>query len=267
MNRAVEAARQAALVEALWAPETQLPLDLRERGERARRGLGAYRANAAAIAERALGATYPTVATMLGGEDFAALARALWQAEPPACGDLAQWGGGLPGFIERLRDLDPWPWLADCARLDAAVAQCEAAADVVTDRASLARLASDDPAELRMRLRPGVTLLSSMWPIATLHAAHHRGMDMELARQALAAGQGESVLIARAGWRARVSALDRPDWAWMQALAAGASLSTALDAAGSAFVFDAWLVRALQQDWLWRVERRASATEETSPWV
>lgn len=265
MSRALEAARQAALMAALQAREAVPPPGLREQGERARRGLGAYRANAAALAERALQARYPTVAAMLGAEDFAALARALWRAEPPVRGDLALWGDGLPAFIEAERDLAPWPWLADSARLDAAVACCEAAADAQTERASLALLAGEDPAALRLRLRPGAALLASAWPIATLHAAHHGGADLEAARAALAAGRGEAVLVAREGWRARVSALDAPDFAWMRALAQGATLAAALAAAGPIFVFDAWLVRALQQGWLWRAECAAADPEERLP--
>ena len=41
------------------------------------RGLKAYKANAQALAQRALGAAYPVVARLLGDESFAALASAL----------------------------------------------------------------------------------------------------------------------------------------------------------------------------------------------
>lgn len=263
MSAAAEADRQRALLAALLARDAPPPSGLREQGGRALRGLGAYRANAAAIAERALAAAHPTVAAMLGAEDFAALARALWRASPPMRGDLAQWGGALPAFIEAERDLDPWPWLADCARLDALVAACEAAADATTERETLALLATEDPAALQLRLRPGVQVLASAWPLATLHEAHHgRAGDDGMAgvREALAAGRGECVVVARDGWRARVGTLDAPVFAWMQALLCGASLADALQAAGSDFSFDTWLVQALQQGWLWRAERRPAET-------
>lgn len=264
MSHAIEAERQRALLAALLSRDARPPAGLREQGERALRGLGAYRANAAAIAERALAASHPTVAAMLGAEDFAMLARALWRAAPPVRGDLAQWGGALPAFIEAERDLDPWPWLADCARLDALVAACEAAADATIERETLALLATEDPALLQLRLHPGVQLLQSAWPVATLHAAHRRhagDAGLAAAREALAAGRGECVVVARDGWRARVTALEAPAFAWMQALWRGATLADAWQAAGADFVFDAWLVQALQQGWLWRVERRPD--EET----
>jgi hypothetical protein len=259
MSRAAEAARQSALLAALLARDASPPAGLREGGARALRGLGAYRANAAAIAERALAASHPTVAAMLGAEDFAALARALWRASPPLRGDLAQWGAALPTFIEAQRDLDPWPWLADCARLDALVAACEAAADTSTERHTLVLLATETPDGLQLRLRPGVQLLASAWPLATLHAAHHHPAGDEglaAAREALAAGRGECVVVARDGWRARVTPIDPPVFAWMEALLRGASLADALQAGGAGFVFDTWLVQALQQGWLWRAERR-----------
>ncbi|HSV69778.1 MAG TPA: DNA-binding domain-containing protein [Methylibium sp.] len=272
MSHAVEARRQSALLAALLVRDAPAPAGLREQGERAARGLAAYRANAATIAERALRAAYPSVAAMLGDADFAALARTLWRAAPPTRGDLAQWGLDLPAWIESRRDLDPWPWLADAARLDAAVARCESAADAATERDSLALLADHEPAALRLRLLPCVQLLASDWPVATLRAAHRDGAGddaLAAARDAIAAGHAEAVVVARDGWRARVTALDAPTFAWMQALHADLPLDAALAQAGPAFAFDAWLIQSLQQGWLWRAERRPAATtaptEENPP--
>jgi hypothetical protein len=259
VSAATEAQRQSALLAALLAGHEPSPqVAFREQGERLRRGLVAYRANAETMAERALQAAYPTVAAMVGWEDFAALARALWRASPPRRGDLAQWGLDLPEFIEAQRDLDPWPYLADCARLDAALRRCEAAADAVPEPDTLALLAEHDPDALCLRLLPCVQLIQSRWPIATLHAAHLRGGsgDLETAREALAERRAEAVVVARHGWHARVSEVDASFFAWMQALHDGLPLSVALARAGDAFAFDGWLVTALQQAWLQRCEPR-----------
>lgn len=259
MSRAAEAQRQSALLEALLAGrEPSAQAALLERGERLRRGLVAYRANAETMAERALQAAYPTVAAMMGEEDFAALARALWRASPPQRGDLAQWGLDLPDFIEAQRDLDPWPFLADCARLDAALRRCETAADAVPEPDTLALLTEHDPDALCLRLLPCVQLIQSRWPIATLYAAHQPGDSggLETARETLAERRAEAVVVARQGWRARVSEVDAPSFAWMRALHDGLPLSAALTHAGDTFVFDSWLVRALQQVWLHRCEPR-----------
>lgn len=270
MSALREAERQGRLLAALLAADPTLDAlapDLRERGRRLQRGLGAYRANAAGIAERALAAAYPTVQALIGAEDFAVLARALWRASPPLRGDLAQWGHDLPAFIEAERDFDPWPYLGDCARLDAAVQRCESAADAELQRGSLALLAERPPESLRLRFVPSLDLLASDWPLATLHAAHQEGAAaagdaFAPVREALAAGRGESVVVARAGWRAQVTALDTGAQAWMRALLDGRSVGDALAAAGQDFDFNAWLVRALQQGWLWKAEPIDERPEE-----
>lgn len=275
MSALREAERQGRLLQALLAADpavAALTPDLRERDHRLQRGLGAYRANAAGIAERALAAAYPTVQALVGAEDFAVLARALWRTSPPPRGDLAQWGHELPAFIEAERDFDPWPYLGDCARLDAAVQRCESAADADLQRETLALLAERPPESLRLRLVPSLQLLASDWPIATLHAAHqdrgdvagHVASDHAFApvREALAAGRGESVVVARAGWRAQVTALDAASHFWMRALHDGRSVADALAAAGDDFDFNAWLVRALQQAWLWKAEAIDESPEE-----
>ncbi len=262
-----EAERQDALLAALFAAalpaddaalqDDLVPAGVAERGARLRRGLQAYRANGASVAERALAAAYPTLWALVGAEDAAALARALWRASPPRRGDLAQWGQDLPAFIEAQHDLDAWPYLADCARLDAALLRCEAAHEPALERATLALLAEHDPAALRLHLQPALQLLASAWPIATLHAAHQPAAAadaLERARAAVTLRLRESVLVARAGWRAQPRVLDAPDFAWMQALQGGATLADALAQAGDDFDFNAWLVQALQQGWLWKAE-------------
>ncbi|WP_428422526.1 DNA-binding domain-containing protein [Methylibium sp.] len=258
MNLAVdaEALRQSALLAALLGAEPGPHARLAERGARRHRGLGAYRANAASIAERALVAAYPTLCALIGAEDFARLARALWQQAPPQRGDLAHWGHDLPAFIETQRDFDEWPYLADCARLDAAIRRCESAADAQLERDTLAWLAEHPSDVLRLRLLPSVQLLASAWPIAMLHVAHQREDDGGFAevRAALAARRAESVVVARSGWRADVAVIDAPMFAWMQALQARCSLAEALQAAGGGFEFNAWLVQALQRGWLWKAE-------------
>ena len=238
-ERQTEAARQSALLAALRGAAPAPSARLAEQGARRQLGIDAYRANAAATAERALAAAYPTLQALVGEQDFARLACALWRHAPPQRGDLAQWGQDLPAFVEAQADLDAWPYLGDCARLDAAIVRCEGAADA-----------------LRLRLAPAVQLLASRWPVAALHAAHVNDGDAAVAavREALETGQAESVVVARAGWRADVTPVDAPVFAWMQALQARRTLAEALQRAGREFDFSAWLIQALQRGWLWKAE-------------
>ena len=264
MSVALEAQRQRQLLAAILR-RGEAPA-LREQGARAARGLAAYRAHAGALAERALAATAPTVAAMLGEADFARLARELWAARPPRRGDVAEWGAELPAWIAAQPALAEWPWLADAARLDLALQAAERAADATLDAGSLALLAEADPAQLRLGLMAGLAVLVSAWPIATLHAAHHDEGPEPFApvRAALAAGQGEAVCVARAGWRAVVHRLSDDEARFMRALLGGTSLADALHAAGEGFDFAIWLRRAIAQSWL-KAVRALADTEAFLP--
>lgn len=249
-----EAQRQRALLAAIASAGAASPA-LRESGARAARGLEAYRANAESIAERALAAAFPTVQALVGADDFRHLVREFRHAHPPQRGDLGEWGDELPDWLMRHRGLAAWPWLADCARLDMAVHRSERADDGVLDAASLAQLETADPARLWLRLMPGVALLRSRWPIATIHAAHRlEGDAAERAfagvREAIAAERGEHVLVARQGWRAGVHAIDAVTAHWTADLLAGADLARALERAGEGFDFAGWLAAALRGSWL-----------------
>lgn len=169
LNGAGRAALQGWAVPAL----RRRPALDRDRDLHLERGLQAYRANAAASAERALAARYPTVQMLLGDASFALLARHLWQLEPPRRGDLAMWGHGLPAFVAASAQLADTPYLADVARLDAAVHAAEQAADAAPDLASLALLAPHDAADVALQLAPGSTAVVSAHPLVAIWQAHH----------------------------------------------------------------------------------------------
>jgi Putative DNA-binding domain len=221
-------------------------------GARSRRGLQAYLAHAGAASERALEAAFPTLQQLLGTDSFAALARAFWLAQPPAQGDLGRFGAALPAFIETSEQL------ADCARLDWAVHEAERAADGPDAPENLQALATDDPACLALRLRPGTALVVSAHPVATIRQAHRSDAEDRFApvRAAWSAGRPEHVLVWRRGWRADVAQLGPADAAftalWLRA--ATPSLASALEEAGAGFEFEAWLRSALQQGWLVSVD-------------
>ena len=231
-----EALRQQMLLRALWGDARPGVVAgwLRDGPQRITRGLQAYRANAGALAERALGAAFPTVAQLVGDESFAALARALWHAQPPQRGDIAAWGAALPDFIAAAPQLADEPYLADVARLDWAVHQAEQAADGSGAVEGLPLLAEGDPARLWLRLADGVALIASPYPVVSIWQAHRSEAPDRFAavREAFARGQGEQALVHRQGFKVRVSAVPEPTARFMQALLGGAPLGRALDEAG-----------------------------------
>lgn len=270
---AAEAERQRQLVEAILAPTAgdrpaaisdtddrpaaisdtgDRPAAIRETGERAARGLRAYRDNADAIAERALASAYPSVSQLLGEEAFRRLAREFFRAAPPLHGDLGEWGAGLAAWIAGNEALSEWPYLTDCARLDWAMHLCERAEDSSLDAASLERLSDTDPWRLAVEFTGGLAVIESSWPIAAIHAAHAAGGEalFDAAREAIAVGLAESVVVSRRGWKAHVTPVDAVTARWTRELLDGTDLDAALLAAGESWDFAAWLARALQAQWV-----------------
>lgn len=249
-----EAERQRQLLRTLWRRDADATLTpwMKHDPASTQQGLAAYRGNAAAIAERALGAAFPTVRELLGDDSFESLARTLWHHHPPERGDLAHWGDTLAAFIEADARLADEAYLADVARLEWAVHRIEHAADGPSLPDGLALLAAEDPARLGVDFRDGATRVPSRWPIVSIWQAHRRTGDDRFAsvRAAFVAGRAECAWVWRDGWRAAVCALDAPDAKFVGALQRGESLAAALDCAGAGFAFDAWLREAVTQRWL-----------------
>jgi hypothetical protein len=190
------------------------------------RGLQAYRLNAQALSARALAAVFPRLHEALGEASFDAMAWTFWRRHPPEHGDLGLWGGRLADFLGEQDGIDVA--LCDQASLEWALHGAERAADTELDAASLELLATQPPAALGLRLRPGLQLLTQ--------------------RQ-----DGRRLLVWRQGWRAHWRPLDAATAALLQTLLDGGDLAAALDAAlrlDAAFDFSAWLQTALREDWL-----------------
>ena len=226
-----------------------------------KRGLQAYRANAHALATRALQTPYPVIEQLLGFEAFDMLARDLWQAHPPVSGDLAQWGGDLADWMGQdsavAALLSEYPYLGDVARTEWALHECATAADSALDAASFSLLTTHEPSEVRLRLAPGCQVVHSAWPVASIVLAH--GADStetasdhsprsinERVSALLQQNRPESALVWRQAYAPRLRVLAGDEIDFVNAVLAGKSLQAALDAvgsapAGAAFDFSAWL--------------------------
>jgi hypothetical protein len=149
------------------------------------------------------------------------------------------------------------PYLADVARLDWRLAEAERACDAQVEPETLQRLSDTDPSQLWLRLMPGVAVLACDLPAVSIWKAHQPTEDAAehraAARRRLDQGQGEQAVVWRAGWRACADTVDLATARWMQALLNGESIDIAVERAGSDFAFEAWLVQALERQWLWRV--------------
>jgi hypothetical protein len=242
------AAQQQALLAALfvWPPDDAINNIATYAGNTRARGLKAYQANGHASAERSLLAAYPVLMQLLGQESLYALARALWHAQPPVRGDLAQWGAGLCDFVRASEQLAGEPYLADIARVEWALHACASAANQPQEMASFALLTQHDPGELQLQLAPGCAVVPSAWPVASIMSAHLTNEpSLAEAGRRLRAGAGEAAVIWRADLRPRVRAAIAGEAGFLVALLGNYSLSEALDAA-PVLDFNAWLPMAVQ---------------------
>jgi hypothetical protein len=242
---------QQSLLTALWAPTHAAALDqLAKPGAAHRRftwrGIAAYRSHAAAQAVRSLGAAYPVVESLVGQENFEALARLLWREQPPQGGDLAQWGAALAAQIEGLPELvADLPFLADVARVEWALHSMAVLGDAQAEPASLTLLAHEDPANLRLDLAPGTACFSSAWPVVTL-------IEAPRAAPPRRAPSAETARVWRCGWRPSLCKAQPGEPAFLRAVQEGKSLGAALGCAAG-FDFSAWLAPAVQEGLLLRV--------------
>jgi Putative DNA-binding domain len=242
------ARQQQALLEALFEwPDQNATKKLATYAIDTRaRGLKAYKTNGHMLAERALQAAYPVVCQLLGEESLADLARALWHAHPPIRGDLAQWGGELPAFLQGDAQLQDEPYLGDVARVEWAMHCCAHADDALPDLQSLQLLAEQDPALLHLSLASGTAAVCSTWPVASIVLAHLDGAaDLAEAGALVRDKVAQDVVVWREGLRPRVRLAMAGEAACLNACLAGESLGASLEAANG-LDFAAWFPQAVQ---------------------
>lgn len=269
-SRHVEAARQQAMLAALFAPDRAnadhhaASAGLAGDACRVGQGLAAYRGNGLAIAERALQAAYPVTFELLG-ESAAAAATHLWRGQPPRSGDLADWGAGFGDWLAAQPSLNGFEHLADCARLEWAMHRAERAASVATDTHSLTLLQSVGADTLRLRLKPSVTVLTGA-----------PGFYESRRERALvpAAASAEAVVVARPAFSAVVTPVSRDHAEWLMRADQGAAISCLLPDlpdthSGEPADLYAMLATLISHDWLAAIETLptgdAAATTSHTP--
>ena len=245
------AAQQQALLDALFALPSMdasqaLRLQARGVGLHAERGLKAYQSNGHMLAERALRVAYPVLAQMLGDESFGELARALWHAHPPQCGDIARWGAAMADFVKSSEQLQAEPYLSDVARAEWAMHRCCFAQDRQADLSTLVLLTTDEPKTLSLLLAPGLVTVSSLWPVASLLLSHTEGSPSltEVGGQ-LNNQTAQAAVIWREGFQPRLRLALAGESPVLCALQAGQDLASALQAS-TELDFAQWLPLAVR---------------------
>ena len=200
-----------------------------------------YRTAMFANYRKALGATYAVVQRLVGTPFFNAAVDEFVRAHASTCGDLNVYGDEFGNFLAAYPHARDLPYLPDVARLEWAIDEAQRAADFTrAPEAVLAALAAVPPEELasvRFHLDPSCRLVASAFPILRIwqvNQADHEGDDTV----DLDAG-ADALLVRREAAGVSLSQQAPGEHAFVAALAAGAPLGEALDAAqGAAAAFD-----------------------------
>lgn len=128
-----------------------------------------YQHAVAATLTAALHDSYPTVHALVGEAFFEMLAARYQQQHPSACGNLQQFGGALPGFIESMPEAQPLGYLADIAKLDWLRQVAALAPDATpVDSVAIAAAAMIDSHRLHVCLQKSLQWMNSQYPLLTL---------------------------------------------------------------------------------------------------
>jgi len=208
--------------------------------------LSIYRNHVFTSLTDALKSTFPVVCLLVDERFFAYAAHEYIRDHPPRVRCLFEYGASFADFLAAFPPCRDLSYLPDVARLEWAMNEAIHAADPPRfDPTELAAVPPDDTPNLILRLDPALRLLASPWPVDDIWAANQPGSDPE-ARIDLDTG-AVLLQIRRAGERVLFHRIDAASFAFRRALADGARLSDATDAAlGEDAAFDlASALRAL----------------------
>jgi hypothetical protein len=185
-----------------------------------------YRNNFLEGHRKALAATYPVVAALVGADCFRTLAYDYARGYPSRAGDLAQFGGEFPFFLRALYASGEHAYLVDVARLEWSYIDALNAADA-TALAAQSLAATVDAERLTFEFQPSVRLLRSPFPVLAIWQAHQHDGDFRID---LAAGE-DRLLIHRPLFDVEIVPLDVAQYGFVQELYHGQPLAHALDSA------------------------------------
>ena len=188
-------------------------------------GMAVYRGNALAVRRDALAAAHPVVRRLVGDAFFAEAAARFARAHPSTSGDLHAYGGtAFASFLAAYAPARGLPYLAEVARLEWAVHECESAADgAALDHAALAALPAASLPGLRFLLHPAVRLVESEHPILAIWEANQAGRDGTAQRDT----GPDRVIVRREGFRVVPVLADAEAWTLLAAFARGMTLADA----------------------------------------
>jgi len=198
--------------------------------EQVKQRFGIYRGNVRASASKAMGAAYPVVEKIVGGEFFSGLALEYQSRFPSVDGDLNEYGAAFAAFLADFPPVTEIPYLADVARLEWQVHRAHYAADPAPfDPVRLASVPLEQQLQLRVQLHPACHVLRSVHPIARIWEVHQDSFSGKF--EVEFPGSATSALVYRPRFRVDVAQISDAEAAFLAATIDGQSLEAALAAA------------------------------------
>jgi hypothetical protein len=196
----------------------------------ARKRLGVY-TNTVRVSHRGvLSATYPVVERLVGQDFFSYAAESFARSYPSRSGNLDDYGVEFADFLENFAPAASLPYLPDVARLELLVDRLMVAEDDRRVRSVAAPLAAYDVRlDHTLNLTAGCRLLKSDFPIHRIWEVNQPGFEDEGTID-LAEG-GALLLVRRNGFAIEIVSLERAEFAFLSAFAAGLSLGEAVASA------------------------------------
>ncbi|TCL08979.1 putative DNA-binding protein [Shimia isoporae] len=195
-----------------------------DKGRAAGRRFDVYRNNVAVSLTEALAQGFPTIAKLLGEENFNAIAGVFLRQSPPASPLMMHYGAGFPEFLSAFEPLQHLGYLGDVAKLELALRRAyhaEDASPIAPDA-----LAEIDPLQLGnvvMTFAPALEILQSPWP-------QHAIWAFNMANGPKPEATAQDVLITRAEFDPTPHALPAGAYACMAALMEGKTLGEGVSA-------------------------------------
>lgn len=211
-----------------------------------------YRNNLLMNASRALAITYPTVVQLLGEDVFNTLIHDFIQYEMLLEGDWGLWGKTLPDWLDQQQQLNDYPFIADCARLDWLCHHSERASDIANVM-GFELAAEADLESLKLQYCSGVAMLDSSYPVVDIWLGHHSSDEyqrqpfLQQAKHKLSDGKGQCALIWRPHWKANIRELDEVELDWIRLTLSNTTISSALDQVSEQFDFETWLQQSTSE--------------------
>jgi hypothetical protein len=189
-----------------------------------------YRNNSRALFRQSLELTFPVVRRRVGDDYFRQLADAFRREYPSRAGDLHEVGRPWPAFLAAHLADSPYAWLAELAALEWACADAAVAADArPVAAAALATLPADSVADARLVSVPSLRLVAASVPVLAVWRANQPGAAGDPVDLAV---RPTFVRVHRRGDDdVELCAMDVDEFAFLRALAAGATLAEAVDRA------------------------------------